>query len=152
MPSGNNWKKILLEIYNKSPHLYGSSSKMSFYNDNHPLAQKIKITGNELNLGVIFLMNNGLIKQTNPGTLKYTDQNWSNFLSITEKGFNVALELEKQKNSNSLKALIAILTAMLVLNGAFQIVTTLEGKYHYLLMYSFAFVVIFIIAWKIKNK
>ena len=61
-PTGSNWKRILNEIYNHAPHSWCESSKCERNDDNHPIAKNLKITGQELMLGISFLETHNLIK------------------------------------------------------------------------------------------
>ena len=96
IPTGSNWKKVLLEIYSHSPHNYGEAHKVRFCDDTHPLAKKLKITGNELGLAISFLKDNKLIKSNNeitPLNAEQINPNWSNMIFLTNKGFEIASKL-----------------------------------------------------------
>lgn len=129
--TGSNWKKVLLEIYIHSPHNYGESHKVKFYDGAHPLAKKLKISGYELDLAISFLRNHELIKdrsQLNPLDEEPINPYWSNMVSLTEKGFNVALEVDKQfreiaekKRFEMLQLLLVIVTIVLAITGIINI-------------------------------
>jgi len=131
IPTGSNWKKVLLEICIYSPHNYGESHKVRFYDGAHPLAKKLKISGYELGLAISFLRDHGLIKdrsQLNPLDEEPINPYWSNMVSLTEKGFNVALEVDKQlrdiaekKRFERLHLWLVILTGLLVLSSLINI-------------------------------
>ncbi len=101
VPTGGNWKNVLLEIYRFAPGNYGESHKVNFWDDQHTLAKKFGINGQELGLAIAFLEDNKLIeKQGTSGIGLDSEQinpNWSRSVILTEKGFNVVIELEKQK-------------------------------------------------------
>lgn len=119
-PTGNNWKKVLLEIYNSSPHSYGESHKVNFNDNNHPLAKRLKITGYELMLAISFLRENKLIKDNNPfGTLDHENINpeWSNQISLTNDGFDVAVKLENEISNQRTQNVVMIFTAIIGSTG-----------------------------------
>lgn len=109
-PDGSNWKKILNEIYNHSPNSWCESNKCGRNDDNHPIAKKLKISGQELMLGISFLEDHKLIENVRGNRKDY----WA-FWKLTEKGFNVVLENQKQDSSERLQEIIAIGTVVLVL-------------------------------------
>lgn len=120
-PTGNNWKKVLLEIYNSSPHSYGESHKVNFNDNNHPLAKRLKITGYELKLAISFLRENKLIKDNNPfGMLDHEKINpeWSNQISLTNDGFDVAVKLENEISNQRTQNVVMIFTAIICSTGA----------------------------------
>lgn len=80
--SNQNWKRVLAEISNYAPNRYGRG-KLQSYQDDHPLAKRLKIKGYELGLIMAFLEDQGLIEYDKP------DYNWIN---LTSKGFDVALQ------------------------------------------------------------
>ncbi len=86
-----NWKKILLEIYRFAPGSWGDSISMNRYDDRHPLAKKLDLRGHELGDSIVFLEEQKLITPNVSSKVNHVIQ-WF----LTEKGFNVALELEKQ--------------------------------------------------------
>lgn len=96
VPTGSKWKQILLLIYEKSPHQYLQSNFIGYNDDNHPIAKKLKISGQELILGISFLRDNKLVKETNIDALNLIDKNWSSALLLTDKGFDLAIKLENQ--------------------------------------------------------
>jgi hypothetical protein len=79
--TNQNWVKVLDEIWRYAPNRYGRGS--IGYEDSHPLAIKLKITGYELMLIASFLEEQGLINY---------DQQQHNWIQITSKGFDVALQ------------------------------------------------------------
>lgn len=115
IPTGSYWKNILLEIYNYAPHNYGESNKKSINEDDHILAKKLKISGYELMLGLSFLQDQNLIKRSTTVGETYSSQFY-----ITKDGFNVALELEKNKNAQTIQYGMFVLTAVLALSSIFS--------------------------------
>lgn len=144
IPSGTSWKRILLEIYEYAPHSYGDTTGCPLSDNEHPLVKKLKITGYEAMLGVSFLKDNGLIRQESvmtPGGLvsKYY---------LTEKGFNVALELEKQKSDFDIKFIVMFFTVVLgvttMLSYMFEFIeysNKVKGVLYCLVLISFALLV-----------
>jgi len=119
-PTGNNWKNVLLEIYNNSPHSYGESHKISFNDNNHPLAKKLKITGYELMLSISFLRNHKLISDNNKfEMLKHEgiDPSWNNQVSLTKEGFEIAIKLENEINNQKTQNVVMIFTAIIGYTG-----------------------------------
>jgi len=79
--TNQNWVKVLDEIWKYAPNRYGRGIKG--YNDSHPLAIKLSITGYELGLIASFLVEQQLIEY---------DEQENNWIQITSKGFNVAMQ------------------------------------------------------------
>ena len=120
IPTGSNWKKVLLEIYGNSPHSYGESNNIGFYDDSHTLAKKLKISGYELGLAISFLRDNKLIEESNSSNIsrsKFPVPKWSNRLSLNENGFEVASRLENQESNKKLQRLIILFTGLATLTG-----------------------------------
>lgn len=119
----DNWKKILIDIYRFAPSNWGESIKMGKYDPRHPLAEKYNFKHSELGNIMVFLEDQGLIKTETSNYKEYSAQ-WI----LTEKGFDVALELEKQareirekKRFEKLQLGIIILTAILMITGIINI-------------------------------
>jgi hypothetical protein len=113
--TGQNWKDVLGEIYRFAPHKYGESSKMTFSNNQHELARKLRISGYELMLAVAFLTDQKLLFLNVPPGKEY-----SSHLDITEKGFNVALENERAQSSNRFQETLVVVGALTVFFSAFS--------------------------------
>jgi len=79
--TNQNWVKVLDEIWKYAPNKYGRGSRG--YDDSHPLAIRLKITGYELGLIASFLEEQSLIEY---------DQQEYNWIQITSKGFDVAMQ------------------------------------------------------------
>jgi len=119
-PTGNNWKKVLLEVYNNSPHSYGESHKVSFNDNNHPLAKRLRITGYELMLAISFLRENKLINDNNKFemlNLEKINPEWSNQVSLTKDGFDVAIKLENEINNQRTQNVVMIFTTIIGYTG-----------------------------------
>lgn len=118
--TAKNWKRVLMEIYRFAPNQIGDSIKIHKYHDNHHLAKKLKITGQELGNTIAFLEDQKLIN-----TLV---SSFSSSWSLTEKGFNVAIELEKElrdigekKMNHEIQLSLLFLTFILSSNGILNI-------------------------------
>lgn len=126
-PSGNYWKKILLEIYRYAPNTYGRYTHQTI----HPLAKKLKINDLKLNAGREFLEKQELVELTWPD--KETKEGFKQGapynpqIILTKKGFDVALDLEKHINSVGLQFILIIFTSMLVGTGAIQFITQISA-------------------------
>lgn len=110
--TNQNWAKVLDEIWKHAPNRYGRGSRG--YDDSHPLAIRLKITGYELGVIASFLEEQNLIEY---------DQQQHNWIQITSKGFDVALqnrnaEGNRRVNKGSLFLSLAItvfaLTSLLI--------------------------------------
>lgn len=124
---GVPWKKILLEIYNSSPNSYGESIKETFNSTNHLLAKTLKIKGEELHKGMVFLYGQKLIQSHDVDALDAPKTKFQTHLELTEKGFSVAMDLEKHKDSYLYQLSIFFLTAMLVMTGAFGLLFNISN-------------------------
>jgi hypothetical protein len=133
LPSGSNWRKVLLAIYGRAPHMYGESSKMYFNDDAHPLAQKLKITGYELMLCLSYLEKQKLVERSLGMGGK--DMPYSASLEITEKGFSVALDLLKHRDQVGIQVLIGVFTVILVITESFDLMIRLQNNLAYLGVY-----------------
>jgi len=135
-----SWKEILNEIYNSLPSQYGRGTKG--IDDNHPLAKKLKISGFELEQCLMFLSDQKLIY--------YKENNW---IGLTEKGFNIALENEKHKSNLQLQLTITVFTAFLVITNMFNFFLSLKIYDSYMLLYTYTLlllVVFFIVKRKLR--
>lgn len=121
LPSGSQWQKILLEIYNHAPHQYGYSALSPHNDDNHPLAKKLNIRGYELMLGISFLYDQGLIKErVLEGRIPTI------FWILEKKGFDVVLDLKKFNSSQRTQNMITYFTIIVALTGIFQFIAELD--------------------------
>lgn len=110
-----NWKKVLKEIYGFAPNNWGESNKMNKYDNNHELAKKLKISGQELGNTISFLEEQKLIK-TNISNKKEYNAQWI----ITEKGFNVALDIKKEIYQSFQQSVLIFLTSVLAITAFFN--------------------------------
>jgi hypothetical protein len=111
--TNQNWAKVLDEIWKRAPNRYGRGSRG--YDDSHSLATKLKITGYELGLIALFLEEQNLIEY---------DQQQNNWIQITSKGFDVAMQnrnAEKNDRINKGSLFLALSIAI------FAVVSLLLG-------------------------
>lgn len=108
-----SWKKMLDEISNYAPNKYGRGK--SNYSNDHPLAKHLKISGQDVALSMMFLEDQGLIEY---------DKSENNWIILTPKGFEVALQNQNAKKANRnfmaslfLSFVIAIMAIVNVLIG-----------------------------------
>ena len=85
--TNQNWIRVLDEIWQYAPNKWGRGA--ADYNDNHLLAKRLKISGHELMLIMMFL---------NEQKLTEYDPQFHNTIELTPKGFDVALQ-----NRNAMK-------------------------------------------------
>ena len=111
--TNQNWIKVLDETWKYAPNRYGRGNRG--YEDSHPLAKSLKIKGYELMLIMSFLEEQQLIEY---------DQQHRNWIEITSKGFDVALQNRNaerngriNKGSLFLALSIAILAVVSLLLG-----------------------------------
>jgi len=115
--TASNWKRVLKEIYDFAPNNWGESKKVSKYDDTHDLAKRLKISGQELGNTMSFLEDQKLIK-TNVSNPK----EYSAFWIITEKGFNIAREIQIEKMNAFQQTTIIFLTFILALTTFFEFI------------------------------
>lgn len=87
--TNQNWVTVLEEIWKYAPNKWGMGNKG--YDDSHPLAEKLKINGYELMLIMSFLEEQKLIEY---------DKQTHNWIEITSKGFDVALQNQNAERSD----------------------------------------------------
>ena len=124
-PTGSNWKDVLLEIYRHSPHNYGESHKIGFYENKHPIAKKLRISGYELGLAISFLRENKLIEDNNkltPLNFPQINANWSNMVFLTDKGFDVATKLENELSNQKTQNVLIMLTIIIAWTGLVNLI------------------------------
>lgn len=83
------WKNVLLSIYNHEPISKEWEWDETTITDDHPLAKKLGISGQELAHSLCFLKDNGLIESRQTSLL----------IELTQKGFDVALKVEEWKET-----------------------------------------------------
>ncbi|MFW5847002.1 MAG: hypothetical protein ACOCUU_02460 [Nanoarchaeota archaeon] len=128
--TASNWKKVLREIYNYAPNNWGESQKVSKYDSNHELVKKLKISGQELGNTISFLEEQKLIKTNISNPKKY-----SAFWIITEKGFNVSRELEKEISNAFQQATIIFFTFILALTTLFSFIAESQNNENLFIWY-----------------
>lgn len=100
------WKTVLHKLYTTAANqTYFSAGKIGFWNDDHPLARDLKISGGDLGKSLSFLNDQNLITG-------YTGVD-TKFVSLTESGFKVSMDNEKSNKDHKLQFSIAIFTIIL---------------------------------------
>lgn len=94
-PTGKNWKRVLHEIYIKSPGQYGGGNPLC--TDDNPLAKTCDLTGEELFQTTTFLIEHELISLES-----------SHAWRLMRSGFNVALRNEEIKSDDLIKWLLVV--------------------------------------------
>jgi len=116
-----SWKKVLRSIYGHGPHRYGTGKGQ--IKDDHPLAKDTGLKGADVDSSLIFLHEMQLIEYEGANSLGAS-------IALTEKGFNVALENEKIKESSLLGSAILLFTAMAAMTAAFSFVHEIYPNYN----------------------
>ena len=106
------WKKILNEIYLIAPNKYTEDNKFNRNTENHPIAKKFNLKSQDFSEGVSFLEEQGLIE-----TKRHPNYRW---WVLTEKGFNVVLENEKNRKQEKINLALTNATVVLALVGFIQ--------------------------------
>jgi len=112
---GVYWKDVLHEIYISHPHGYGIGK--GGWGDDHPLAEKLKISGHELMCAYSFLRDHDLID--------YSDSE-KNFFCLSKKGFDVALQNEKIRADQKLQKTILFFTGVIAISALYTFFTSLN--------------------------
>ena len=152
----DNWKKVLLEIYRFAPNLWGDSIKMNSYDPRNSLAKRCGFKNSELGNIILFLEDQKLIEtRVDVGNKEYS-ASWI----LTEKGFDVSLELEKQIRGvkekivdRDTQLIISFLTFILAITGIANFAKDIYPSYsnYYFLLY-FIFIIFFTIGLIIIRK
>ncbi len=118
------WKKVLKEIYNYSPNLYGEGKEMQLSNNKHLLAKKLKISDkdNEISRAIEFLTDQNFIKR-NLG-----DQSSLGYFEITEKGVETAQGIEKYEGNMFQGSAIVLFTFVLAISSIYTIFYQFQEK------------------------
>jgi len=103
--SNQNWIKVLDTIWKRAPNRYGRGK--TDYDENHPLAKRLKIKAHELMLIMSFLEDQGLIEY---------EQEEHNWINLTSKGFNVALQNQSVARTVGISRVIIFLTAVIAIS------------------------------------
>lgn len=100
-------------IWKYAPNRFGRGDKG--YDDTHPLAKKLKISGYELMMIMAFIEEQGLIEY---------DASEHNWINLTSKGFDVALQNRSEiraskinKGSLFFSGIVAVFTVVTLLTG-----------------------------------
>jgi hypothetical protein len=107
--SNQKWIKVLNEIWTYAPNGYGRGT--TGYNDDHPLAQRLKIKGYDLNLIMSFLEDHKLIEYE----LIADNENKYNWIKLTSKGFDVALQNRNAGSTNRINRASLYLSLVIAL-------------------------------------
>jgi hypothetical protein len=146
-----NWKRLLDELSSNEENLYvipypkdpdgwvesfqmGEADTEHFINttnfDKHTLAKKLKISSQEFKTALNFMIRNKLIED--PGSILYENQKEPQYskpkipIMLTTKGFDLAIENQKQKLSNSLAISNIFLTFYATLFASMIVATSVS--------------------------
>lgn len=98
--TNENWKSVLKEIVDYAPNRYGRGKRG--YEEDHKLVKRLKITAYELTMITAFLEEQGLIEY---------DQQEHNWIIVTSKGFDVALQNQNATRTERIGKVAILLTA-----------------------------------------
>jgi len=114
----SSWEKILLELYHSPLTNLRVHNKSLVHNKEH-LTKKLNIQDYQLSQAIDFLLMNKLIEKTKSKDI----QNSNSYIMVilTEKGFNVALDIEKQNTNNITSSVTLIFSAILALTAITQV-------------------------------
>jgi predicted transcriptional regulator len=137
------WKRALLEIYFHAPNSWTEDSNCNRNTGNSPLQKRLEILNNQqFAEGISFLEEQKLIYTKREPKYSY----WV----LTEKGFNVALELQKQvreikgeKRNEKSQLFTIFLTLILACTSMLNFAMSVYPESKYLSFWSF-FILIFI--------
>ena len=104
-----NWIKVLDAIWKHAPNRYGRGK--TDYDENHPLVKKLKIKAHDLMLTMSFLEEQKLIEYD------VTECNWIN---LTSKGFDVALQnqsADRTHSNNQATLFLSLVIAIAIISG-----------------------------------
>ncbi|VVB77527.1 Uncharacterised protein [uncultured archaeon] len=147
-PTGSNWKNVLLEVYNHSPHNYGESHKVGFYDNNHPIAKRLRISGYELGLAISFLRDHKLIEDNNkltPLNFPQINANWSNMVFLTDRGFDVSTKLENELSNQKTQNVIMIFTAIITWTGLIALIKDIIPTSLNLIFWSYIVIILLLL-------
>jgi hypothetical protein len=135
-----NWKKLLIYLYNSTDKLIWPYTQNQFgikiFQKNHRLVKNLNLNSAKLSLAVRYLEKNKLVtyykKKIEGINLEY--------FSLTEKGFNIAFQLEKEnedsknrKKQEQTNILITIATIIIALSGIPEILNYFGIRRDYIL-------------------
>ena len=104
------WKDALLAIYRNDPHSYGRGK--SDFGYNHPLITILKVSPHQLMLILSRLRGHKLIEY---------DRSEHNWISLTDKGFDVALKIEEIDEKTLFNQLLVLFTGLLAVATFWQV-------------------------------
>jgi len=107
--TNQNWRRVLKEIVDYAPNRYGRGK--GNYGEDHPLVRRLKITPYELMLIMSFLEEQGLIEY---------DKSEHNWIDLTSKGFDVALQnqsADRTRRNNQATLFLSLVIAIAVFVG-----------------------------------
>lgn len=116
------WKKVLLYIYNDNSMMKPFISGKNFFMPKigkHYVAKDLDITNEELHIALKFLMKHDLIKRFKLGRKSFDEE--LDFADLTEKGFNIATEMEKELRQRKVSILILLFTFVMAVGAAVSI-------------------------------
>jgi len=131
--SNQNWIKVLDTIWKRAPNRYGRGK--TDYDENHPLVKRLKIKAHELMLIMSFLEEQGLIEY---------DQLERNWINLTEKGFDVALQnqsADRARRNNQASLFLSLVIAIAVIGGVLIGIDNLIEKWLVTGLFVVAFIV-----------
>ena len=116
--TNKNWRTVLREVVDYAPNNYGRGK--TGYGDDHPLARasNLNISGYELTMIMSFLEEQGLIVY---------DQSQHNWIHVTSKGFDVALQNQSADKANKRDRATLILSLVLALAVVFAFLVGIEN-------------------------
>ncbi|MDO8635453.1 MAG: hypothetical protein Q7R34_04295 [Dehalococcoidia bacterium] len=117
--TNQNWKRVLNAIYSYAPNGYGRGKPQS-YTDDHPLAKRLKVKGYELGLIMAFLDDRGLIEYDNQ------EHNWIN---LTTKGFDVALQNQSAEKVEKFNKATLFLSLAIAIFAVTELLTGISDLY-----------------------
>ena len=129
--SNQNWIKVLDTIWKHAPNRYEKRG----YDENHPLVKRLKIKAHELMLIMFFLEDQGLIEYDKP------DYNWIN---LTSKGFDVALQNQsanRTRSNNQAILFLSLVIAIAAISGVIIGIDNLIEEWLVTGLFSVAFIV-----------
>ena len=113
--TNQNWRRVLKEIVDYAPNRYGRGK--NDYVEDHLLVKRLKIKAYELMLIMSFLEEQGLIEYDKP------DYNWIN---LTSKGFDVALQNQTQSTAFRTNFVLILLTAVIAFATSLNVFTRID--------------------------
>lgn len=131
--TNQNWRGVLKEITSYAPNRYGRGKQN--YGEDHPLVKRLKITPYELMLIMSFLEEQGLIEY---------DESEHNWINLTSKGFDVALQnqsADRTRGNNQVTLFLSLVIAIAVTGGVLIGIDNLIEKYLVTGIFVVAFIV-----------